>query len=319
MGGLTTMREAFRASLVGALALALTLAISAYIAPRAAAQTMSEDEYRNAMQQLRGGTPEERTAAAEILGRRAYRQRDQIAPVLRELIRSDTDWRVRASAGRALGRLGTRDAVPDLVRALRDPVVDVRVVAAAAIWRLPDPAAVPALIELLGDADASARQWAALALGVIRDVRAVPPLIRLLGDPEKSVRLDVVRSLGRIREPAALQPLVAYVRDDARDLDERLEAVSAVASLQGPEKVDALVRLLEHPTRDVRQRVIEVIGQVGDALAIPALRRRRGQESGPLRGVIDDAIEAIETRMREAAQASPGGGGAGSALPLPPT
>jgi HEAT repeat protein len=140
MGGLTTMREAFRASLVGALALALTLAISAYIAPRAAAQTMSEDEYRNAMQQLRGGTPEERTAAAEILGRRAYRQRDQIAPVLRELIRSDTDWRVRASAGRALGRLGTRDAVPDLVRALRDPVVDVRVVAAAAIWRLPDPA-----------------------------------------------------------------------------------------------------------------------------------------------------------------------------------
>jgi hypothetical protein len=62
-----------------------------------------------------------------------------------------------------------------------------------------------------------------------------------------------------------------------------------------------------------------VIGQVGDALAIPALRRRRGQESGPLRGVIDDAIEAIETRMREAAQASPGGGGAGSALPLPPT
>lgn len=278
-----------------------------------AAQSMTDAEVQTAMQRLRQGSPEERASAADVLGRRAYRQRDAITPVLRELIRNDTDWRVRASAGRAIGRLGTRDAVPDLVRALRDPVVDVRVVAAAAIWRLPDPAAVPALVELLADADASARQWAALALGVIRDTRATQPLVRLLADPEKSVRLDVIRSLGRIRDPGALQPLEAYVRDDGHDLDERIEAVSSIALLQGPEKVDALVRLLEHPTRDVRVRVIESLGQVGDALVIPALRRRRGSETGAARQAIDAAIREVETRAREG-----GASGGGAPLQLPP-
>lgn len=283
-----------------------------WLAPSCAqAQTLSEAEFQAAMTELRNGTPEQRAAAADLLGRRAYRQRDQVSPILREMIRNDTDWRVRASAGRAIGRLGTRDAVPDLVRALRDPVVDVRVVAAAAIWRLPDPAAVPALIELLADADGSARQWAALALGVIRDSRATAPLIALLGDSEKSVRLDVIRSLGRIRDASALQPLEAFVRDDDHDLDERIEAVSSLAALQGPEKVDALVRLLEHPSRDVRQRVIESLGQVGDALVVPALRRRRGSETGAMRGAIDQALQAIEERGR-------GGGGTGVPLRLPP-
>lgn len=275
------------------------------------AQSMSDADFQSAMNELRNGTPEQRAAAADVLGRRAYRQREQVAPILRQMIRNDTDWRVRASAGRALGRLGTRDAVPDLVRALRDPVVDVRVVAAAAIWRLPDPAAVPALIELLSDSEASARQWGALALGVIRDTRATTPLVALLRDPEKSVRLDVIRSLGRIRDASAVQPLEAYVRDESRDLDERVEAVSSLAALQGPEKVDALVRLLEYPSRDIRQRVIESLGQVGDALVVPALRQRRGAETGALRAAIDEALQQIAERGR-------GGGGSSVPLRLPP-
>lgn len=293
-----------RVALVFALAFTLVLGESSI----ALAQNLTEEETTSALAQLRRGTPEERAAAADLLGRRGYRRREAIAPVLRELIRNDTDWRVRASAGRALGRLGTRDAVPDLVRALRDPVVDVRVVAAAAIWRLPDPAAVPALLELLADEDASARQWAVLALGVIRDVRAVPPLLAMLQDREQGVRLDVIRSLGRIRDPRAVQPLEALVRDEARANDERLESISALATLQGPEKVEALVRLLELPSREVRQRVIESLGQVGDALVIPALRRRRGRETGAMRAAIDTAIQAIEARAREASAA--GGGSA---------
>jgi HEAT repeat protein len=267
----------------------------------ACGQSMSEEEFNTALQLLRNGTPEQRAEAADVLGRRAYRQREQVAPLLRELIRNDADWRVRASAGRALGRLGVRDAVPDLVRALRDPVVDVRVVAAAAIWRLPDPAAVPALLELLNDSDANARQWAALALGVIRDTRATGPLIRLLGDSVQAVRLDAIRSLGRIRDPAAVQPLERHVRDEAREIGERIEAISSLAMIEGPEKLDALIRLLELPNRELRQRVVEALGQVGDAVVIPALRRRRAAETGPMRNAIDAAIRSIEQRARERA------------------
>lgn len=257
---------------------------------------LAQGDVRADMERLRSESATERAAAAETLGRSGHALREEITPLLRDLLRNDPAWEVRASAGRALGRLGTRDAVPDLVRALRDPVVDVRVVAAAAIWRLPDPAAVPALLELLVDPDANARQWATLALGVIRDTRAVTPLIGLLDDPEGAVRLDVIRSLGRIRSAEALAPLEAHANGDA-PLDERVEAVGALAGLDAPQRIDALVRLIESRERRVREASIAALGQVGDALALPALRHRRAAERIPaVRTAIDEAIAAIEAR-----------------------
>lgn len=267
------------------------------VARHASAQRAPEAELRAEMEHLRSEVATERASAAESLGRSGHALRDELTPILRDLLRNDPSWEVRASAGRALGRLGTRDAVPDLVRALRDPMVDVRVVAAAAIWRLPDPAAVPALIELLADPDANARQWATLALGVIRDTRSVDPLIAMLDDPESAVRLDVIRSLGRIRAASALAPLETRASSEAAPLDERVEAVSAVAVLDAPQRIDALVRLLDSHERRVREAVIGALGQVGDALTLPALRRRRAVErTAALRQAIDEAIAAIEAR-----------------------
>lgn len=278
--------------------LALFAALATVLAPMlASAQELSDEELQRALQQLGEGSPEERANAADLLGRRAYGRRDQLVPVLRVRLRDDRDWRVRASAGRALGRLAARDAVPDLVRALRDPVVDVRVVAAAAIWRLPDPAAVPALIELLGDTDAAARQWGALALGVIRDRRATRPLLALLGDAEGGVRLDAIRSLGRIRDPAAVDGLRDFAIDGARLMEERLESVDALSSLDGPEKVDALVRLARFEDAGIRARAVQALGRVGDALVIPTLRERRSAESSAaVRSAIDAAIREIQDR-----------------------
>jgi HEAT repeat protein len=289
------------ALLVVLAALLLTALLTS--AGSARAQQMNDADYQRAVAQLAGDDPTERAAAADLLGRRGYSRRDTVVPLLRQHLREDRDWRVRASSGRAIGRLGVREAVPDLVRALRDPVVDVRVVAAAAIWRLPDPAAVPALLELLRDQDASARQWGALALGVIRDRRATRPLIALLRDPEGGVRLDSIRSLGRVRDATAAQPLERYAADDAGPMDERLEAISALSSLDGPEKVDALVRLTRHADAQIRTRAVQSLGRVGDALVVPALRERRTAESAAaVRAAIDAAIREIQERLEHGDQ-----------------
>jgi len=261
----------------------------------------AQPEVRAEMEHLHSTNAVERARAAETLGRSGHALRDEITPLLRRLLRDDPEWEVRASAGRALGRLGTRDAVPDLVGALRDPVVDVRVVAAAAIWRLPDPAAVPALIELLDDTDANARQWATLALGVIRDTRSVAPLLELLDDPVPAVRLDVIRSLGRIRNAGALAALETRASTSGAPNDERVEAVGALAVLDAPQRIDALVRLLGSRERQVREAAITALGQVGDALALPALRRQRTSERVPaLRTAIDEAVANIEARRSAA-------------------
>ena len=270
-----------------AMALAVALGVQ-LLGSVAHAQRLDEAGMRAQFQRLQSDDPQVRLEAVEILGRRGWRLRREIAPRLQRLLRDDPDWRVRASSGRAIGRLSTRSAVPDLVRALRDPQVEVRVVAAAALWRLPDPAAVPALIELLQDRDAAARQWGALALGVIHDPRATQALLRVIDDPESAVRIDVVRSLGRIGDVRALAPLSEVAKDEAKDDEERLEAVNAVASIDSPDKVNALV-----------------LGQVGDALAVPALRRQRSQERGDNRSAVDTAIREIQQRAR--AQRAAGG------------
>lgn len=281
-------------------------------APTLAHAQLTDQELERFRATLETGDTNARVAAADALGRRGAARRGDVVPILRRHLREDTEWRVRASAGRAIGRLAARDAVPDLVRALRDPVVDVRVVAAAALWRLPDPAAVPPLLELLRDQEPAARQWAALALGVIRDRRATRPLITLLRDPEQEVRLDAIRSLGRLRDPAGGRALEAFARNPEERMEERLEAVNSLSTLDGPEKVNMLVRMLTFEETPIRQRAVQALGTVGDALVIPPLRQQRARErDADVRAAIDEAVTAIQNRAS-------GAGGEGTPLNLPP-
>ncbi len=234
-----------------------------------------EEAFKKALSRLQSSDASERAAAADEMGRRGYRFRKTIADVLRPLLLSDAESVVRAAAGRALGRLGAREAVPELIKALSDRASEVRVVAAAALWRLPDPSAVPALLERVRDQDKAVREWTALALGVAADSRAVPELIRLLEDPERPVRLAAVRSLGRVNRPEALKPLARYLETGKRDEEEKEEVVNSVASIDAPERVLTLLELLNAAGGDAKQRlrVVLALGKVGDAQTLPTLRK----------------------------------------------
>ncbi len=242
---------------------------------QSARDARGEEAFKKALARLRSTDANERAAAADEMGRRGYRLRKQIAEVLRPVLVSDPESVVRAAAGRALGRLGAREAVPELVKALSDRTPEVRVVAAAALWRLPDPSAVPALLERVKDSDKAVREWAALALGVAADPRAVPELVRLLDDPERAVRLAAVRSLGRVNRPQGLEPLVQNLESGKRDEEEKEEVVNSVASIDTPERVSTLLELLNAAGADAKQRlrVVLALGKVGDAQTLPVLRK----------------------------------------------
>jgi HEAT repeat protein len=240
-----------------------------------------------------------RAASANEMGRRGYRFRREIAELLRPLLRTDPEPVVRAAAGRALGRLGAREAVPDLVAALGDASADVRVVAAAALWRLPDPSATAPLLERVKDSDKTVREWAALALGVIGDKRAVSEMVRLLGDPERNVRLAAVRSLGRIGDPEGLEPIKKYVRAGKRDAEERDEVIAAIVSMKGDGRAPALLDLLETETdADQQVRLIAALGKIGGAQVLPALRKKATGGPAEVRDAANKAIAEVAGRSR---------------------
>ena len=86
-----------------------------------------------------------------------------------------------------------------------------------------------------------------------------------------------------------------------RASDERVEAVGAIAGLEAPQRIDALVRLLDADARGVREHVIDALGQIGDALVLPALRTRRAAErTAAMRARVDAAIASIEARAAAA-------------------
>lgn len=268
--------------------------------PSAAKSTARGDEaYKKALSRLKSPNPVERAAAADEMGRRGYRLRREIAEVLRPLLLNDPDSAVRAAAGRALGRLGVREAVPELIKALEDRVAEVRVVAAAALWRLPDPSAVPVLLAHAKDSDPAVREWCALALGVAADPRAVPELIRLLDDAERAVRLAAVRSLGRVNRPDGLAPLVGYLESGKRDDEEKDEVVNSIASIEGSERVKALVDLLSGADSKQKLRVIAALAKVGDAQALPTLRKLgQRDDSRSVRDAATQAYAAVVGRTK---------------------
>lgn len=265
--------------------------------PTAPAGPMTAEEFQRHATAIRSTSAVERRAAVVALGQRGRPFRRDATPMLREALRADTDGPVRAEAARAIGRLGLRDALPELITALADPESSVRLTAAVALWRLPDPSAVPALITALADSDPQVRAHCALAVGVTEDPRAAEPLSRLLEDEDPNVRLEAVRSLGRIAEPASMAPLARVAANAHEELETRLEAVNALAALRSPDKANELVRLLEVDDLEVRTQVIRALGQIGDALVIPPLRRALTRPgAGRLATEIRAAIAAIEAR-----------------------
>jgi HEAT repeat protein len=139
-----------------------------------------------------------------------------VAPLRQALL--DPDSEVRANAALALSNIGGKNALaalPLLRNAMRTSVdVDLRRQAAVAIRNIGPEAkdAVPDLVEALRDPDEETRTNAALALGGIGEnaASAVPALVRVVADPQQmsATRIEAAVALSRIGPvPAAVQSI----------------------------------------------------------------------------------------------------------------
>ncbi len=205
----------------------------------------------------------------------------------------------RTEAAEALSEIGDPSAVPALLKALNDPVVEVRIQAAEALARLQEPAAVVPLIGLLHREE----EWAAarIADSVVRmGSIAVGDLSRhvlltSIGDPQEAQRIGLaVRALGLIGDPSAEAALLEALESEY--LDVRVRAAAALAGAGTPRCVPALIRALRDPAWEVRSQAAKTLG-----------RRLAVEARDPLRDALRDESWWVRINAAAALAEIPGG------------
>jgi len=118
---------------------------------------------------------------------------------------------------------------------LKSPDVAVRVRAIEFLGSQRDRGAIPQLIDALQDTVVEVKAKAAWALGMVQAKEAVEPIIDLLSDPTRRVRQSASRALLHIEEPEALPALkeaISREKDEwvRRDME---DAISHLTQFEG--------------------------------------------------------------------------------------
>jgi len=168
----------------------------------------------------------------------------------------------RASAARALGRIGTDDALARAGAAAKaDPSPRVRLHALrAVVFRRPAPdqdTVNLASDRLQYDDDARVREAAAVGLGA-KGADAVSVLEKALKDKDWSVAVCAAVSLGKTRSPDGLAALVR-VADEAKEWKLRGAAVVGLGRMQNVQAVPHLIHALDDKANAIRQTAFEFL------------------------------------------------------------
>ncbi len=237
------------------------------------------------------------------------RQGVKVLPVLRSLLRQSPDPEVRHGAAFALAQLGTdaRPALPDLLAALEDSSLRVRLWAALAHWGLEEkPAPVlPVFLAVLSGENPQDRSAAVRALAKLgpHAAPAVPTLLGMLDHHDTMLRALAAQALAAVGPKAeqAVPRLCAMARAGTFEL--RAHALYALAGI-GPGAVQAvptLVELLNDRDPRLRGRAADALARIGKPAqeAVPSLERALAATGDPLlRVLLAQALWSIDQRGR---------------------
>ena len=135
-----------------------------------------------------------------------------------------------------------------------------------------DTAAVPVLLRLLADADAGVRKKALQTLSAIGDARMIPDVVDVLNDEDHSVRRTATQILQTLGRPEVLELVLRSLPDlDHGRGQEAWYVVSTYATRTNAREVIAALdsAYLDRNSSGLRRNVLQKLGELGDATAIP--------------------------------------------------
>ncbi|MEW6619796.1 MAG: HEAT repeat domain-containing protein [bacterium] len=226
-----------------------------------------------------------RSAAAEAIGNLGDKSAlPQLIPLL-----SDAVGYVRSASAEAIGMLGDKSALPQLIPLLSDANWFVRSAAVEAIGKLGDKSALPQLIPLLSDAEWDVvRSAAAEAIGKLGDKSVLPKLIPLLNDADGYVCSAAARAIGELGDKSVLPKLILLLKDAKWDV--RSAAARAIGNVRDKSVLPQLIPLLSDADGYVRSAAARAIGKLGDKSALPQLIPLLSDDEWYVRSAAAEAI-----------------------------
>ena len=195
---------------------------------------------------------------------------DASVPVLIKSLKNP-DWQTRVIAAHTLGRLGSvaNLAIADLNTAIKDENVDVRVAVAQALGNIGSEKVVPALIQALEDKNENVRVSAATALAKI-GITAKPAssaLTKALWDNNWFVRKQASKALSilgldSIDIPLMVDPLNQIQKTRDGGIISLITAIDP-SVLNHPESISLFfIQALKNQDPKIRQSAARALGQI---------------------------------------------------------
>jgi HEAT repeat protein len=238
---------------------------------------------------LDDASPRVQESAAYAL---SHGDRYDARPALESRITS-TNEALAAMAAYALEDM--HDSVSDAVflRALSSRHVRVRIAGARGLGHDEKKEHRATLERAYRDDDPGVRDAVVHALGDIGDPLSATTLAAALNDTDRHVRIRAASALGDLDElhtaPAALIRAA-----ESTDIEFAEAAINALAEIHDPATVDVLIGRLTSPSRDIRLRVVEALGNIGSAKALPGLMKALGDRDPEVRRAAAEALGEIK-------------------------
>lgn len=197
-------------------------------------------------------------ALIDALGRIGY---SPAVTLLKDRYLSHDDADLRRRAVQVLGDIAAPDSCDTVESVCRDPHWSVRIAALEALVKISGSRSLPVLLDAVNDPDSMVRKNALLLLGDLRDINAISSISGLLTEPE----------LGK----HAFEALLKFGR-------------TALPWLHRIMKGDYQL--------EVRERVIELIGKIGDRKSIEPLLEMLDEANPSIRlAVIDSLVFCLDS------------------------
>ncbi len=180
-----------------------------------------------------------------------------------------SQWAVRARAASHLGYMNHETAIPPLVRALDDEILDVRLAAARALAQMAAFKTIPAILN-------------ALALPAAWPLQRCSEILFEMGNDATTALLDYLKETDPAQEPAAVQVVVrvlGMLRDKraipklsellrGKDAELRIASTRSLGQIGDPQVSSQLSALLADPVWEVRSAAAQALGQLGQPAAV---------------------------------------------------